>query len=636
MSAVYDSRSETAGTPARAGNSAEAIYFPSDDHRLFGWLHHTPPESAVAGVAVVICKPFGYEAICSHRSLRVFAEELSSIGFPVLRFDYLGTGDSSDIDPHADQVETWTKDVITAIGEVKRRTGVVRVCLIGVRLGALLAIQAAGRCHSISGLVLISPILSGRRYLREIRAIRLAASIGTEIPRPVAGIDGQADGNASLEVSGFSLSAATLNELRKIDLTEEPMPSALQLLIIDGNSMQGARAWAEAMAHSRGHTNYLALPGVVEMIMTAPQSAVVPREIISSTRDWFLQNSEFVAAIAPEDANSHRIKNSEPYPSVLVLPGAGVGAHLSLTERAVFLDDDALVFGIVTEPRKDESRRRAVILLNAGGTHHVGASNLYVSSARRWARSGYVVLRMDLAGLGDSGTRRGRLDNEVFPVEALEDIKIAIEFLRGRYGIREMTVAGLCSGAYHALRAAAAGLDLSRIILLNPQNFFWGSDDTLEGLQLAEVVRNPKVYRERIFSFQAWKRLFTGQVNMARIMKIYLQRPLLAVEASGRNLARRLHIRLSNDLGTELEEIVARGIEVIFIFAHGEPGIDLLQIQAGSSLNRLGERCRIHVINDADHVFTRSEPRAKMEKVLCDELYSRTGGRETGRTIHAS
>jgi pimeloyl-ACP methyl ester carboxylesterase len=283
-----------------------------------------------------------------------------------------------------------------------------------------------------------------------------------------------------------------------------------------------------------------------------------------------------------------------------------------------------LLFGIVTQPAANEIRRRAVVLLNAGADHHIGASRLYVSMARRWAQHGYVVLRMDLGGVGDSGTRPGRTDDDVFPQEALADIGEAIDFLRDRYGIRDVTLAGLCSGGYHALRAAVAGLPVNRILMVNPQNYFWRPGESLQGLQLAEVVHNPGVYRERVMSLAAWKRILTGKVNILRIVKIYLQRPILAAESKVRDVARRLSIRLPYDLGSELEEVVARGVRVVFVFARGEPGIELLKLQAGNSVKRLGERCRIHILNAGDHVFTRSGPRAVMEKVVSDELFARS------------
>ena len=71
-------------------------------------------------------------------------------------------------------------------------------------------------------------------------------------------------------------------------------------------------------------------------------------------------------------------------------------------------------------------------------------------------------------------------------------------------------------------------------------------------------------------------------------------------------------------------ERVARGVRVVFVFARGEPGIDLLKLQAGNSVKRLAERCRIHTVNGGDHVFTRSGPRATMEKIVSDELFARS------------
>src|SRR6185437_11416773 len=71
------------------------------------------------------------------------------------------------------------------------------------------------------------------------------------------------------------------------------------------------------------------------------------------------------------------------------------------------------------------------------------------------------------------------------------------------------------------------------------------------------------------------------------------------------------------------ETIIARGVRVIFVFARGVPGIDLLRIEAGSIVRRLGERCRVRIIDNADHTFSRNGPRQVLEEVLSDELFAR-------------
>jgi dienelactone hydrolase len=605
-------------SPVRAVGSAQALYFNSGEHSLFGWLHHSL-HGLKAEVGVVVCQPFGYEAICAHRGMRAFAEAIAAAGMPALRFDYLGTGDSAEIDPQADQLEIWTQDVLAAAEELRSRTGVRQVCLLGFRLGALLATLAAAQNNTVTALAVVSPIVSGRRYLRELRTTRMAASLGLDhAESPTEKRDARVDG---MEVSGFTFSAATLAALAKVDLSA--LQSSLpQMLVIDGANSPASSGQGQP-SEAQGRTTRVALPGLVEMLMTPPQFAQVPKEMIAATLDWLSKLPEPVPTMPDPRAGQPISESNSAGPNELRLAGNASAPKIVRTERPVFFGADALLFGIVTQPPANEIRRRAVILLNAGADHHIGASRLYVSMARRWAQHGYVVLRMDLGGVGDSGTRPGRADDDVFPQEAIDDIRAAIEFLRSGFGVRDVTLGGLCSGAYHALRAAVAGLSVNCILMVNPQNYFWKRGETLQGLQLVEVVHNPGLYRGRILSLAAWRRMVTGEVNVLRIVKIYLRRPLLAAESTLRDLARRLHLRLPNDLGTELEEVVARGVRVVFVFARGEPGIALLKLQAGTSVRRLGERCHIHTINGGDHVFTRSGPRAVMEKIVSDELFAR-------------
>ena len=234
------------------------------------------------------------------------------------------------------------------------------------------------------------------------------------------------------------------------------------------------------------------------------------------------------------------------------------------------------------------------------------------------------MLRFDLAGLGDSGTRPGRPNTEVFPPGAIDDIRSAVDFMRSRYGIADITLGGLCSGAYHSLRAAVAKVPVSRILLVNPMNFLWNEGLTADNLQLeVDVARNVGFYRDRVFSAAIWKRILTGKLNIWRIARIVMKRPILNLESRVNDLARTLRVHLPNDLGWELEEIGTRGVKIVFVFARGEPGLDVLKLQAGSAIKRLGDRCLIRIIDSADHIFSHAPTRRSLERILSDELYSR-------------
>src|ERR1700722_15145984 len=172
---IAQARSPQGADCAPVSGLRDAVYFDSGENKLFGWFQ-PPPAGLASNIGLVICKPYGYEALCSHRSLRSFEEAASELGMPTLQFDYLGTGDSAEIDAEADQLTAWTQDVIAAVNELRRRTGVHQVCLLGVRLGALLAALAASECAAVTSLILVAPIISGRRYVRSLRTARLAAA----------------------------------------------------------------------------------------------------------------------------------------------------------------------------------------------------------------------------------------------------------------------------------------------------------------------------------------------------------------------------------------------------------------------------------------------------------------------------
>jgi hypothetical protein len=103
-----------------------------------------------------------------------------------------------------------------------------------------------------------------------------------------------------------------------------------------------------------------------------------------------------------------------------------------------------------------------------------------------------------------------------------------------------------------------------------------------------------------------------------------------------REVGRFLRLRFPDDLGWQLEQIANRGVQTTIVFSRGEPGIELLRMQGGSAIKRLGERCRVHIIDGADHTFSRSSSRAVLEKSLSDELFARQGYPGTGRAAGQS
>jgi uncharacterized protein len=210
-----------------------AFYFGLGPRRLFGI--YTPAQgSGARQQAILMCNPWGQEYIRAHRSMRLLSGMLSAAGLHVMRFDYYGTGDSAG-DPAETDLRGWESDIEMAIDELLDMTGVPRISLLGLRLGASLAASVSvKRRPQIDALVLWDPIVSGEEYLTELRhadANALARS---------------AQEGGGFEVWGFALTDDLARELRAIDLvklaTEMParvlpvvcqsLPSHLALSIV--------------------------------------------------------------------------------------------------------------------------------------------------------------------------------------------------------------------------------------------------------------------------------------------------------------------------------------------------------------------------------------------------------------------
>ena len=146
------------------------FYFGSPARPLYGVYHPPRRDRRGDGGAqrgAVLCYPFGVEYMRAHRAFRQLTTLLTRAGVHVLRFDWFGTGDSAG-DGRDASVEQWRADVGDAVQELRDTTGLDRVSLVGLRLGATLALEGARGRDDVDHLVLWDPIVSGAAYLEEL------------------------------------------------------------------------------------------------------------------------------------------------------------------------------------------------------------------------------------------------------------------------------------------------------------------------------------------------------------------------------------------------------------------------------------------------------------------------------------
>jgi len=138
------------------------FFFENNTNNIFGILHSPDKKDKHAGF--IFCYPFAYEGDCCRRIYAQFARRLASIGYYVLRFSYMGTGDSSGNAEDA-TVETHISDITKAINILKERSNAQRIGLLGMRLGATWAgLAAVEPINKVNPLILWDPILDVKKY----------------------------------------------------------------------------------------------------------------------------------------------------------------------------------------------------------------------------------------------------------------------------------------------------------------------------------------------------------------------------------------------------------------------------------------------------------------------------------------
>ena len=121
----------------------------------------------------------------------------------------------------------------------------------------------------------------------------------------------------------------------------------------------------------------------------------------------------------------------------------------TVVEEPVVADATHQLSAILTAPVA-ASRRTGITLLNAGLLHRVGPYRLYVDLARELSQLGFPVLRIDLAGKGDSPSRQGKPSTQ----SLLMDVNAAAQTLKRETGATRCVLGGLCSAADDAFLVA--------------------------------------------------------------------------------------------------------------------------------------------------------------------------------------
>jgi len=575
----------------------------NNDHGpVFSWIH-LPKNKKISKMGVVICNPLGYEYSHTHRTIRHLCDNLAYSGFANIRFDYHGTGDSFSDLFEKNRIKTFLENIDTAIEELKIKTGVTEICLIGLRMGATLA---ASYCNSrpVDKLILWSACIKGRTYVREMQALEKLASHSS------------GDNPDLIDSGGFIVTDSTAKELKELNLLKQEYHVNDNILVIERDDLQKNDKLLSAIEKNNiSNIEHHPMKGYIEM-MEEPQFTVVPELTISKIINWLSSDSKNKTLNKTSyNQNTCKLITNKPDSNII---------------EQICYDYENKLIGILSyhsHLNKDKSKP-LIILTNSGSVHRVGPNRVYVQLARSLASEGYPVLRFDLSNLGDSVLGKPENENNPYSDYAMHDIAIILEMMVKEYGFNSFIISGICSGAHNAFHAGLimpASYNIKETIIINPLRFYSDGFTNQRSIPTYQVERDSQQYSESLLSLEKWKKLLSGKVDLIYLSSFIYQKALKTLTSNIQALTEKVGIHNGSRLTKDLNKYISKNMKISFFIASKDPGKKLLMNESRIIVNTMikSNQLDIYEIPNADHTFSSLNCRKEFVRLYVEHIKSR-------------
>lgn len=552
--------------------SPTAGWIDGPDGPVFAWYH--PPRAPLRSRAVLLSDALASDRMNLHLGYRHLALRLSAAGYPAMRFDYPGTGDSSGSPRDPGWSDHWQESFSRALDTLLDSSGLDRAAVFGARFGGTLAAQLAVGRPEVDAMLLWGPFLSGREFLRSARAMHKLMGSNPAGRRP----DNTESGDE--EFLGYLLGRTARDRIeaaRLLELGSAPCAQA-QLIAWDEYSKEDVLA---------SHLESLGVEVACERLEglcsdDSISSQAVPEQVIARAIEWLDERTPPLAAV-PDRA----LAGPSLQPRALVRRSAEVSGEIE--ERTIRFGADEGLFGILSGPpgALDGASATRLVLVNGGNNHRAGINRNYTEWARDAAQRGVVSLRFDVRGLGDSPPLRWPELNQLYRNDTREDVLAAIDAVSASTPEARIVVAGVCAGAYQALHAARIDPRVDALVLLDLLKWDPNTPSSSSRGFVDRRRRQLTRWRNRLFA-------------------------RLGLSASlGRS-----------SLAVWLDELTRRGVEVIAVGCRDgggyQPFVDALG-EARTSLERSG-RFWLYGLDDADHIFSPIWAQQEISRILMRHL----------------
>ncbi len=414
--------------------SARPTWFGLESSPHFGVIHTPAGGRAIGGI--VICPPLGKEHIDTYRGLKVLAQQLCERGFAVLRFDYRGTGDSAGELGTDSALDDYRESIRTAVAYLQA-SGVPRVGVVGLRMGALLAALTVESIAGVGPIVLWDPVVDGRRYLREQRTL-YKMTVGADVVE------------THLEsILGSTFSPDCARQFRTMQLPASVGVAAPLLVLARPERADDPRIGALAGQSGCELGTVAAQPEYVEPVTFVVE---IPIPTLTLITDWLVRHT------VPGD-----------HPVTPVIRRRAEVARLAdgrvVVETLEELGPNRLF--AITTARSDAASDAPTLLIHSTASEpRIGAGRVWTDAAREFAGHGLTVVRYDRRGTGDTGWATADFAT-IYSADSDADVRDAMAAIE--VPADRLLMTGVCSGAWNsavgAIRHGARAVVLVNVIL---------------------------------------------------------------------------------------------------------------------------------------------------------------------------
>jgi pimeloyl-ACP methyl ester carboxylesterase len=526
--------------------------------------------NAFNGLGVVIVPPVGYDHVTSFRALQVLGRELAERGCLVARVDPFGTGDSAGVAADVTGLRVWDNAVHEGATYL-RESGAREVLLIGCRMGAALALLAAPSVSPVA-VVVLDPVLSGRRYVRGLQVMSQE--------HDQAGV--------GLLVGGTEFPKSLLDDMAALDLAGNvPVLEASCLLVARPGSNAEPKL-AEHLAKRGSKAEVWFSPALEGFLGVHAEQAVVDPAFTSDVAGWICGWAPGAGEAAVGGAGLAR--------PLQVPESAGDATSMRwgdhwITERFVTLGTEQLV-GVLTTPSEVKSPTGdLVVFVNSGAEPHTGPARAWVEYGRELATHGISSLRVDMRGWGDSPEGPGGRYEPGHPYDphSMADVRHILRSL-GDVGWDRVFLSGLCAGAWLALHVAR-DTRFAGVLAINP-----AFEYELGG----PIVASGDEYRK----------LYAAEIAERKR------------EAVAGRWDREDRAGLRPPVGEWLDALVDNEIPISLIFCENDVGLEYISDRLSLRLASVQESgwVRLHEVYGIDHSMHRIWLRWKIVEIFLNEL----------------